>query len=86
MIATILTTLCREAESFPPLRQFSRQFSRQSVASDGAGRHQISRYFGGIGATHPSRHETRHGVAIRSVQDAKINDPDRNPDKLSGIA
>ncbi len=41
MIATILTALCREVEFFPPPRRFSRQFSRQSVASGEAGRQVI---------------------------------------------
>lgn len=35
MIATFLTTLCREVESPLPPTRLSRQFSRQSVVSDG---------------------------------------------------
>jgi hypothetical protein len=41
MIATILTTKCREAESPLLPARFSRQFSRQSVASDGVSNQSI---------------------------------------------
>jgi hypothetical protein len=34
MIATLLTTLCRKAQSLLPPVRFSRQFSRQSVATE----------------------------------------------------
>ena len=34
MIATLLTTRCREAEPLPPSPCLSRHFSRQSVAKD----------------------------------------------------
>jgi len=51
MIATILTTKCREVEFFPPPRWFSRQFSRQSVASGGVGCQVPG--FAGNGAGHP---------------------------------
>ncbi len=36
MIATSLTTFCREAKNPFSSARFSRQFSRQSVVSDGA--------------------------------------------------
>ncbi len=61
MIATILTTKCREAGADPSRNRISRQFSRQSVASC---------YSENSGATEPcagkSRHLSRHFGGIKS--------------------